>query len=112
MHRLVADEGGAVAQIPLCVMEDETAAAATRPAQNLAVRLIAERSALSCYRTGVAQCRACHFAMEVPLALARASDAAVQQGDSLAAQQLLESAVRAAGSLAPAGCGAAAALHR
>ena len=99
-------------QAPLCVMEGQAAVAATWPPQDLADRLIAARSGLSCYRTGSERCRACHFAMELPLALARASDAAVLEGDSAAGQQLLASAVRAAGSLAPAGCGAAASLQR
>ena len=104
------DEGKDVLQAPLCVMDGQVAG--TWPPQKLADRLIATRSALSCYRTGSARCRACHFAMELPLALARASDAAVLEGNSAAGLQLLESAVRAAGSLAPAGGGAAAALHR
>lgn len=97
-------------QIPLCVLEDQ--GAASWPPQSLADRLIATRSALTCYRTGSERCRACHFAMELPLALARASDAAVLEGDSAAGRQLLESAMVAAGSLAPTGCGAAGALHR
>ena len=99
-------------QVPLCVMEGHVVVAATWPPQDLADRLIAARSALSCYRTGSARCRACHFAMELPLALARASDAAVREGDGEAAQHLLASAVRAAGSLAPAGSGAVASLQR
>ena len=99
-------------QAPLCVMDGQAAMAATWPPQDLADRLIAARSALSCYRTGSARCRACHFAMELPLALARASDAAVLEGDSAAGLQLMQSAVRAAGSLAPMGCGAAAAPQR
>jgi hypothetical protein len=96
----------------MCVMEEHAIAAATWPPQKLADRLIAARSALSCYRIGVARCRACHYAMELPLGLARASDAATLEGDCAAAEHLLELAVRAAGSLAPAGCGAAASLHR
>ena len=106
------DEGKDVLQVPLCVMEDHAAAAATWPPQTLVDRLIAARSPLSCYRTGSERCRACHFAMELPLALARASDAAVLEGDSAAGLHLLESAVRAAGSLAPTGCGAAASLRQ
>ena len=50
--------------------------------------------------------------MELPLALARASDAAVLEGDSAAGRHLLASAVRAAGSLAPTGGGAAALEQR
>ncbi len=96
-------------QTPLCVLEDRKALAAAWPSSGLAGRLIAERSKLSCYRAGSPRCRACHYAMELPLALARASDAAEREGDSEAAQQLLESAVRAAGSLAPAGCAVVAA---
>ena len=92
-------------QRPMCMLEDRMASASAWPSPRLAGTLLAMRSGLSCYRTGSNRCRACHFAMELPLALARASDRAEQEGDSAAAQQLLESAVRAAGSLAPAGCG-------
>jgi hypothetical protein len=83
------------------MLEDRMAPA--WPSAPLADRLIALRSGLSCYRAGSNRCRACHFAMELPLALARASDRAEQEGDSAAAQRLLETAVQAAGSLAPAG---------
>lgn len=90
----------------MCVVEDRAAAPGTWPSPALADRLIGARSALSCYRVGSERCRACHYAMELPLALARASDAAEREGDEAAARALLESAVQAAGSLAPAGCGA------
>lgn len=96
-----------MAQTPMCVLEDRLAPPAAWPSPRLADRLIAARSALSCYRTGSERCRACHFAMELPLALARASDAAEMEGDGQAAQFLLASAVRAAGSLAPTGCNGA-----
>lgn len=90
----------------MCVVEDRVASPDLWPSPRLAGRLLDARSALSCYRTGSERCRACHYAMELPLALARASDAAEREGDAAAAQALLESAVRAAGSLAPGGCGA------
>jgi hypothetical protein len=106
------DEGVVVLQVPLCMMDGRAAVAGIWPPQDLADRLIAARSALSCYRTGSERCRACHFAMELPLALARASDAAVLEGDSAAGRHLLASAVRAAGSLAPTGGGAAALEQR
>ena len=93
-------------EAPLCILEDRAAPPEAWPSPRLADRLIAARSALSCYRAGSPRCRACHYAMELPLALARASDAAELEGDEQAARSLLESAMRAAGSLAPLGCGA------
>ena len=90
-------EGVVVLQVPLCMMDGRAAVAGIWPPQDLADRLIAARSALSCYRTGSERCRACHFAMELPLALARASDAAVLEGDSAAGRRPWSSGACSAG---------------
>jgi hypothetical protein len=82
------------------------------PPSGLAGRLIEARSGLGCYVPGSARCRECHFAMELPLALAlaRASDAAGRDGDADAARRLIDSAFAAAGLPGRSG-GAAGGVH-
>ena len=86
-----------MAQVPLCALGDRAVAPGCWPPRGLAGRLIEARSGLGCYRTGSARCRACHFAMEVPLALARAADAAGREGDAEGARRLIDQAFQAAG---------------
>lgn len=90
-------------QAPFCAPEDHGPTPAAWPPRGLAGRLIEARSGLGCYRTGAARCRACHYAMEVPLTLARAADAAGREGDLEGARRLIGSAFAAAGLPAPAG---------
>ncbi len=99
-----------VPRTPFCVLDDRVLAPDAWPPRGLAGRLIEARAGLACYRTGSAQCRACHYAMELPLALARAADVAGRDGDADGARRLIDSAFVAAGLPVPSG-GAEGGVH-
>lgn len=73
------------------------------PPRSLASDLMGSRSGLDCSQPGRAECAACRFAMELPLGLIRAADAAVQEGRSDEALSLVRTAYQAAAALVPAG---------
>jgi hypothetical protein len=75
------------------------------PPRNLAARLIGTRSSRDCYQHGSERCAECQFAIELPVALARAADDAARDGKEELAHHLISRAYYVADMLVPPSAG-------
>jgi len=63
------------------------------PPRRLATMLISTRSTLDCHTAGSVSCAACRYALELPLALARAADDAAADHMNAGADELIAKAL-------------------